>query len=623
MIRNDLDSSNRSNKNLQVLRGLSALLVLLFHINPSLFRFGYIGVDIFFYISGFLLIPRVIELTQKRNFKVGFFDFLSRRFRRLLPPLYVLLLIFNPLIFLLGFPSQHLDVLSLSASSLFGVANYGAYIFSGDYFEPRVNPYVHLWSLSAEEQCYLLTPIAIALIYILFKRKLDINKVPHLLVILLLAIQITLQSAPSIYSFFGISNGPAFEYYSIIPRLIEFSFGGIIAISKKKSEHLFALCAAVLIVTSLIVETSPTTIGMTLGCCLFFVCYRFLSIGKSKINKIFLWLGDRSYSIYLYHLPVIYFSEIYLSNLKYIVSPLITILLGHLSFTLIEKRYCLSSSELRFPLKRTFFFACIITLAIAAVVNKNYFGKLEKISVVRYDGTGSRFKDSFMNQRCISTLPCEFIKENNYSSKVLLVGDSRAEMYSKVFYDLALDANSNFATWTATGCRLIFDLTSFTSNANNCSNSNGELEGFLSLYKPDKIVVSQAIYSDSDLDGMMKTLERISSYTREVYLIGEIPLFPDEYSFLAQRPILSVKKQHPQYLPIRELNTAHLQAEEKIYKFSQQIGIDVIYVKPLFCTITQCRRFESGKWLYSDVSHLSSEGAKKAKTLFSRIFEVR
>ena len=115
MIRNDLDSSNRSNKNLQVLRGLSALLVLLFHINPSLFRFGYIGVDIFFYISGFLLIPRVIELTQKRNFKVGFFDFLSRRFRRLLPPLYVLLLIFNPLIFLLGFPSQHLDVLSLWA----------------------------------------------------------------------------------------------------------------------------------------------------------------------------------------------------------------------------------------------------------------------------------------------------------------------------------------------------------------------------------------------------------------------------------------------------------------------------------------------------------------------------
>ena len=140
------------------LRALAVIPVILFHADIELFSGGYVGVDVFFAISGYLITSIILEDIQKKNFSIS--NFYERRARRILPALYFVMFACIPFAWLWIYPSQMIDFSnSLIAVTLF-VSNILFWKETG-YFAAAAEekPLLHTWSLAVEEQYYLIFPI--------------------------------------------------------------------------------------------------------------------------------------------------------------------------------------------------------------------------------------------------------------------------------------------------------------------------------------------------------------------------------------------------------------------------------------------------------------------------------
>ncbi len=159
---------------LDSLRSIAVLYVILFHLFPNLFKGGFIGVDIFFVISGFIVTKTFLNsnFTTLKDSILGFF---LRRVKRILPALLFLFIIVSILSILIIPPEQNKEYIVSGAYSLFGISNIFFTRVASDYFNfaSSMNPFTHTWSLGVEEQFYLFLPLLI--IGIKYKIKLNIK----------------------------------------------------------------------------------------------------------------------------------------------------------------------------------------------------------------------------------------------------------------------------------------------------------------------------------------------------------------------------------------------------------------------------------------------------------------
>ena len=157
-------------QDIQVLRGLAVIAVVLFHAKENYFPLGYLGVDVFFVISGFVVTPLIFRIFTEEASKSEVLSnlkyFYKRRYYRLAPALAAMLVFSGLAIFWLGPISIHNRFSSLGISSILLLGNLGAYRYVGDYFSPNPNPLVHTWSLSVEEQIYIFLPLIFILIHL-------------------------------------------------------------------------------------------------------------------------------------------------------------------------------------------------------------------------------------------------------------------------------------------------------------------------------------------------------------------------------------------------------------------------------------------------------------------------
>ena len=160
-------SEHRFRGDIQGLRGIAVGLVLLFHAGVPGFNGGFVGVDIFFVLSGFLITGNLMREIN-HNGRISFREFYARRIRRLLPASLFVLLV-TLIVAVIYFPPLLLPGLALDVSSAgLYVSNLDFAIRATDYFSTSVipSPVLHFWSLGVEEQFYLFWPLLLALVTI-------------------------------------------------------------------------------------------------------------------------------------------------------------------------------------------------------------------------------------------------------------------------------------------------------------------------------------------------------------------------------------------------------------------------------------------------------------------------
>ena len=331
-------------KEIDGLRAISILPVIFFHFGYPAFSGGYIGVDIFFVISGYLITTFIIKENDRKNFSL--IKFYERRARRILPLLLIVLLITTSISYFLFTPT-YLDFYYKSVlAALFFYSNFFFWNESG-YFETGsdINPIFHTWSLSIEEQYYLIFPLVFLFFIKIFGKK----------IIILLSATILIGACLSHYlSMFH----PSANFYLLPFRIFQISIGVLTAIllnyykfSKFNifTKNIFSLFGLFLIIVSIFLfnedTLSPSLFSLIplIGCSLVILfSNKTTYVYKILSNKILVFVGLLSYGLYLWHVPILTFYKINYSissSFDYIVILLLTFLTTLITWKYIEKPF--------------------------------------------------------------------------------------------------------------------------------------------------------------------------------------------------------------------------------------------------------------------------------------------
>lgn len=202
------------------LRSIAIIPVVLYHAGVSLFRGGYVGVDVFFVISGYLITSILLEDIEKNRFSLELFYF--RRAKRIFPALFFLLFISYFLCYYLFVPEDFKRFAKSFVATLLFSSNIIFWRESG-YFDinSELKPLLHTWSLSVEEQFYIFFPL---FLYFMTKK---LRKKLNLTIIAIFAISLFI-------SIWGVYNKPSATFYLLPTRAWELMLGAILAIGVLK-----------------------------------------------------------------------------------------------------------------------------------------------------------------------------------------------------------------------------------------------------------------------------------------------------------------------------------------------------------------------------------------------------
>lgn len=394
-------------KDIQGLRAIAVISVWLFHLNYNVLPGGFIGVDIFFVISGFLI--GSIILHQKENNKFSFKSFYISRIKRIVPAYYIFLLIVSIAALFIYLPldsgayrGKLLHSLVFNSNNFFAKLN--------NYFgaASSENPLLHTWTLSIEMQFYLFLPILLFL--------LNRKKALYISIGLLILLYTYTQ-----YQILILSNQDLM-YFSLLARAPEFMLGVILSLIKwennikEKWQSLLSILGLAMIILSAIFIDSGTIFPgiITLipcgGAVLILMNKRGI-VNKILSNKVPVYIGELSYSIYLWHWGILAlmrykYAEYILTTNQYLFAIVLTLGLSFLSYKFIEghfKKYDLKKFIIRFS---------IVPIAIIC-----FAFSFNKLSLKLY---GADFPEELTSPNAMG------IDNHNYFKKDVILGDTHS-----------------------------------------------------------------------------------------------------------------------------------------------------------------------------------------------------
>lgn len=451
-----LKHSNTYRPEIDGLRALAVLPVIFFHAGFDLFSGGFIGVDIFFVISGYLI--STIIINEVVNNKFSLITFYERRCRRILPALFFIILTCLPFAWF-WLPPSELESFggSILAVSLF-VSNIFFWLESG-YFDAAVElkPLIHTWSLGVEEQFYILFPI-----FLIFVWRFGIRNI--------ILIFISIFFASLILSHWAAYNKPSANFYWLPSRAWELLIGVLAAffvmhkkLTSKPICEFLSLLGISMIAYSILTFDSNTPLPSlfalipTLGTVFIIISTNeYTIISKLLSKKIFVGLGLISYSLYLWHQPIFAFTrhtsldEISLGHSFFLI--LLSLILAFISWKWVEspfRRKDLTSKKFifSFSISGILFFLMIGLFISSTNGLKDYklkyeFNDSERMNYsIISNSTGYDLYDFMQSKDCHMWVPVtdNLVKQQvdkcfrEHGSPIIILGDSHAMNIYNIF----------------------------------------------------------------------------------------------------------------------------------------------------------------------------------------------
>jgi peptidoglycan/LPS O-acetylase OafA/YrhL len=615
------------------------IAVVLFHSFPNKFGYGYLGVDVFFFLSGFLIFPQIYEIAKsesKNTLRLNVKKFILRRIYRIAPALGFCILVIWVFFFFFGPSPKKLSgpEFYISILSILGIGNIAALNYSGDYFNSS-SPLTHFWSLGVEMQSYFLFAILA-----LFLAKVINKNVKRFRIFLSMIILASLISKyffvyhSSIFGLFGLDTlaitGNFSNFYLTPNRLWQFALGGLFATfttKNKKYIRLTKMASIPLLATVIILLFSTIniinnfrTIVILIGIGLYLIS----DVEKEVryASRVLVWIGDRSYSIYLYHLPILFVlntnsTPTNLKQILFIAAILMILLISNFSYKHIEVTHRVLESivddrqKLYTKYKKLIITSYLVpVLGIVLVLISNNIYPIQ-----------SNFSVNFRDNYAASDLskcklgqveePCTLL--NNYSNRNwFLVGDSHAGAIQGVLSEIADQSDANLTVWNK--CRFFNPELSLELNAlfpRWCIDSNTKRVEYIKKIKPSLIFIAYQNGSVSNGDKQMpqnlwqdvfaNTLISINKNASKVILFSQIPKYETP-------PYSDYRYSFPRDKNLSIDQFSDLAKQRAFENRLRNEDILVTDLVPVFCDSINCTRFLNN-WLYLDTNHLSNFGA--------------
>jgi peptidoglycan/LPS O-acetylase OafA/YrhL len=592
---------------IQGLRALAALLVTLFH--AKWVSGGFIGVDIFYVISGFLitgLLIREIERTGTINFK----EFYARRFKRLLPTSFFVLAITAVFSWLL-IPATMRSSLGrdIIAAGLY-VSNYLFAWWQADYqnLDATPSPVIHYWSLAVEEQFYLLWPLLILFFFMMA------TKLKKKIALTVLVAAVTALSF--VFSIYQTETSPIWAFYSLPTRAWELGLGALLVLLPPiKTKKLVGLLGFIFVIASAFIFNETTAFpGLNavlpvLGTVMLIATINSWPPFLNDVanSRLFQWLGEISYPLYLWHWPLLVLPSTYfarpLAVYERIIAIFATIVLADLTHRFIEEPFRKKKILPTLVFKQS----AAITLVSVLIGTTIIFTSSDRINVSGINGAVSLaqikarplvYEDGcHANYAETKSDACEYAKLNSQKTMVLY-GDSHAAQWFPALSEIASRSGYKLVSLTKSACPSV-DVVRSDQGAfkmSRCKKWREDSIQRIMKMKPDVLVMSSFQYfaqprqfQDRDKwwdEGQRKLLAQVKNASPNLIYLTDTP-----------HPARDI----PACLANNSISQCNKTERSKNLSIS---GFEVIDPNSWLCSRT-CPAVKDGVVAYRDASHIS------------------
>jgi peptidoglycan/LPS O-acetylase OafA/YrhL len=588
------------------LRAMAVLSVLLFHINAAWMPGGFVGVDIFFVISGFLITKIIFTEMQKQRF--SFALFYQRRIKRIIPVFVAVTAVTLLAGYFIQLPFDFKGLGNSTLAATVFLANI-RYALVGNYFQAdSAKPLLHTWSLSVEEQYYFIWPIVLIFALRFFSSE---NRLRMFVVFLMLSsfILATWMASEQKWA--------TYAYFLLPTRAGELLLGSYLAMlpagsqGTRKTKEYLALFGLMLIVLSFIyIDKSVIFPGLSafipcLGAGLIIWAGHGTRVGRWLSIKPMVYVGLISYSLYMWHWPILTFAR-YIMEVEHfdVVFGLglivFIMLISWLSWLFIEKPF----RQLNMSPRKTFVlvYACPSAIVLAA-----------SVMISMHGGYPERF-DMPLSYTRVETIGCHnslsadtcFINKTDSAETSLLIGDSHAGHFSHFFKEASLSTGWSIKDASAGSCK--FYSASFVSS--RCETVKEkikkELIGTKNVFIANRF---DTLVRDASFKADYKNyIDALVAQGINVYVFLQVP------KFLEKSPLkqIAYQRRYGQKASlISTIDDKYKSANDVVIELlAGKKGVTLIDFTSLICAANKCSQFVSGEPIYFDDDHLNAYGSK-------------
>lgn len=612
-------------KDINGLRALAVIGVVLFHFNAAWLPGGFAGVDVFFVISGFLMTGIIFKGIEQKNFSIA--HFYVARANRIIPAL--ALLCFLMLLFgWLYLPPLDYQLLGKHALSSISFLSNITYWTEAGYFDAASHEkwLLHTWSLSVEWQFYIIYPLVLVFIH-----KFTTIKLMNYLIVAATFLGF-------VFCVFASFNWPNAAYYLLPTRAWEMMIGGVaylfpIVVSNKKKMLLERLGLALIVGSYFIVTKEDAWPGYA---ALFPVLGAFFVIlaarDKSFItgNVFFQKIGAWSYSIYLWHWPLVVGIYYYTLDDKYIYLGIaLSVFLGFLSNKYIEQiKFKKDFSKIKDYLKcKPIYIALgLVTLSLIIFGKTRYFYNMPDDIYKAVTVTSTTNNSDYTFDKLRELEDKTTFRDVKY--KLLIIGDSQSGDFVNSLCETGLSNNVDvISRIVAARCQVFaldeemlnrsFKVNDNISNGNisneRCQKQISTIQADEALDKADVIVVSM-FWKDQSLPYVFKSIENIRSRNKsaKIYVVGGKSFNRSAQDIIYESYYENTDISAAAYKEISSNDSAKIDFQKSEFiKYQKVLNFNFINIMDFFCSSGECTILGSkNEPLYFDDTHITEFGAK-------------